>query len=91
MAIVTRTYFDSAEYTATYDFDDELLKLQAVHVDNRLGEDVHFDILFSADDSLFTEVDAPPGQTSIDLPINQQPDVVLDDRGRVTNIYARTV
>lgn len=91
MPVITRTYFDSPEYTATYDYDDQLLKLLAVHVDNRLADTLGLDVLFAADNGVVLVIDASPGHTDVPIPVNQQPDVSVDDRGRVTNVYARTV
>jgi hypothetical protein len=91
VAIVTRTYFEQPEHVATYDYDDVLLKLLGVHVDNRVDETLSMDILYSADDRLVLQIDAPFGPSDWPMPSGQEPDVIVDGRGRVTNIYARTV
>ena len=91
MATLTRTYFDTPDYTVTYDFDDVALKLLAVHCANRMTVDLTIQVLRSVDDSLVVTETFPPGQTDIALKPNQQAQVTLDSRGRITNLYARTV
>lgn len=90
MATVNHLYFDTPEYTASYDYDDVALKLLAVHCTNRMPVNLTVQVLHSADDSLLLTEDFPPGQTDISLRANQQAAVTLDSRGRVSNLYART-
>lgn len=91
MATVNRLYFDTPDYTASYDYDDQALKLVAVHVANRQSTNLTIELHNAADDALLNTFVIPP-QTSVDRALNaqQQATVVLDSRGRVTNVYAKT-
>lgn len=90
MASLTRTYFDNPEYTCTYDYDDVALKLTAVHCDNRLQDPLTFQIVRSSDDVVLREITAPVGHSDRQLTGAQQANIILDGRGRISNIYART-
>lgn len=91
MATLTRTYFDNPDYTVTYDYDDVALKLTAIHSNNRTSGDISFQILRSADDVVLRTLTAPPGISNVPLTGAQQASIILDSRGRITNIYARTI
>lgn len=90
MAVITRTYFDTPDYTVTYDFDNVALKLLAIHANNRTASNISVQIVRSSDDVVLVTEVMPPSLTDVTLPTNLQQSVVLDARGRITNIYART-
>ena len=92
MAIVNRLYFDTPDYTASYDYDDQALVLVAVHVQNRMTTTLTIEICSSADDSVL-QTFSIPAQTNVDRTLNkpQQQSVTLNAQGKITNIYAKTV
>lgn len=92
MTIHNRLYFDTPDYTASYDYDDQSLKLVGIHVDNRQLDSLTIEIRNGSDDSLVRSFTIPP-QTRVDRALTgaEQADVILDARGRVTNLYGKTV
>jgi hypothetical protein len=87
--LVNRLYFQTAEYVASYDYDDALLKLVGYHVDTDV--DLTLEIRQGLDDALVASRAFSAGTYDIALSVDEQVDVLVDPRGRVTNLYARTV
>lgn len=91
MAIINRLYSETPDYTASYDYDDQALKLIAIHVDNGMPGDLTIGIFDAATDALLDTEVFPPGHTDRTLRNPQQHAVTLDARGRVTNLYAKSI
>lgn len=91
MATINRLYFDTPDYTASYDYDDVQLKLLAYHVTNRMASNLTIGIFQSSDDSLLDTLAFPPGQTDQALHGAAQRSVTLNAQGKPTNLYAKTI
>lgn len=91
MALHTKLYFDTQDYTASYEWDDATLRLTRVFGDNRMTVPLGIEIVRSADDVVLDTYSIPPGPFDRTLTGAQRRTVTLDTRGRITNIYARSV
>jgi len=91
MATVTRLYFQAPDYSASYDYNDQTLKLTAVHVTNNTGATLTIEVRQSSDDSLVVSHDFAVGQSDLNIPAGQQHTVTLTPQGKVSNLYAKTV
>lgn len=90
MAIVNRVVSQTLDYLASYDYDDQISKLVAFHVDNDF--ELTLEVLYGDGDVSIGTYTFPTGPTDLDLTPEQQIDVVFDpSTGKVLNIYLRSI
>jgi hypothetical protein len=89
VAIVSRGYSETPEWLASYDYDDQLMKLVAIHVDTDV--EISLEIRNGADDLLVAARTFVPGTTDLTLTGTEQVDVTVNEFGKVSNVYMRTV